>query len=114
MHGAPKIKEEKHPSNKNNIEKDTPKETKETEKDNNKKDEKVFKHQSNTFFLFKPEQIFYEDTTLDIYPILERGAFQEFANNIHHLLQEIRIFEGSCDEKDKMTHFFENTYASNP
>jgi len=73
--------------------------------------EEVFKHQSSTYFYFKPEQMFYEDTTLDITPLADEQSLMEFIASLHGLLQQMRHFEGHRDEQDKMRYFFIEKYG---
>ncbi|UCH93775.1 MAG: lantibiotic dehydratase [Candidatus Aminicenantes bacterium] len=72
----------------------------------------VFKHQPVTYFYFKPEQVFYEDTTLDIAPRVDDVLLGEFIDALHDLLQNMRRFEGLRDEQDKMRFFFVHKYGN--
>lgn len=73
--------------------------------------EEVFKHRSNTYFNFKPEQMFYEDTTVDISGEIDEGSLSTFASTLHRLLQKMKGFEGQLDERDKMRYYFEKKYG---
>ena len=76
-----------------------------------KEDEEVFKHESNTYFYFKPEQMFYEDTTANISPLVDEKSLEAFISSLHGLLQQLRHFEGHREEQDKMRHFFIEKYG---
>ncbi|MCH8957633.1 lantibiotic dehydratase, partial [candidate division KSB1 bacterium] len=87
----------------------------ENDSDNHSQDgqDEEFKHQSTSFFYFKPEQMFYEDTSLDLTPKLDEKHLQKFVVSLNGLLQEMRHFEGHLDERDKMHHFFSEKYGDN-
>lgn len=84
------------------------KENKSTE---DREPEEVFKHHSNTFFYFKPEHMFYEDATIGNSLLLEETVLTEFVGDLHELLQQMRHFEGHLEERDKMLHFFNQSYV---
>jgi hypothetical protein len=71
-------------------------------------EEEVFKHRSNTSFHFKPEQMFYEDTTVDVSPHIDESRLQEYIESLHELLRLSRHYEGMSDEREKMRYFFAN------
>ncbi len=54
--------------------KETETDKKETEEPEKKEEDDVFTHQHNTFFMFKPEQMFYEDTTSNLQPQVDEAA----------------------------------------
>lgn len=83
---------------------------KETQTTGDQDPETAFKHRSNTYFYFKPEHMFYEDSTVDATLLLEETGLTEFVRDLHHLLQQMRHYEGHRDERDKMLHFFNQTY----
>jgi lantibiotic biosynthesis protein len=91
-------------------------ESEETSGDNKEEspepEEEVFKHKSNTQFIFKSEQMFYEDTTVNITPMLDEAKLEEFIGSLHRLLQQMRHYEGYSDEREKMKHFFVDKYGS--
>lgn len=74
-----------------------------------KKDE-VFKHQVSTLFSFKPEQIFYEDTTREVNALLNQEKINAFVEKLDGLMQSLKVFKGMEDEKVKMKHFFLQKY----
>ena len=89
---------------------------KEKNEDEEKKDDKPdepFQHQVSTFFHFKPEQIFYEDTTRDIKATLNEPQLNSIISTIHSLLQSLRSFRGMEDERIKMKYFFLQQYEKN-
>lgn len=75
-----------------------------------KQEELVFKHHHRTYFYFKPEQLFYEDTTLDISPELDGKQLMEFIQPLRDMLQKLRMFEGYTFERIKMADYFEKKY----
>jgi hypothetical protein len=75
--------------------------------------EEVFKHQSNTYFYFKPEQMFYEDATVDITLHVDETGMMEFIGELHKLLQLVKHYEGMQDEREKMQYFFKHQYDEN-
>lgn len=88
------------------------KEDKRGEKENpdEAKEEETFTHQLSTFFSFKPEQIFYEDTTREANIILNKAKMEEFVSKLDGLLQSLRLFKGMVDEKHKMSYYFLKKY----
>ncbi len=72
---------------------------------------KIFIHKSSTFFPFKPEHLFYEDTTATVSPVIDEPALREFMGIMHHLLQTVERFESVKDERDKMRHYFIHKYG---
>lgn len=80
--------------------------------DEEKKDEEVtFKHETSTFFTFKPEQIFYEDTTREVNAVLDKKQVGVLVSELHELLRQMRYFQGNQDEKDKMKAYFLEKYG---
>jgi hypothetical protein len=76
----------------------------------NDPEKEAFKHQTSTFFHFKPEQMFYEDTTSGLELTFNEEKLTQLVSNYNNVLQEMRLFEGKSDELMKMTHFFETQY----
>lgn len=77
-----------------------------------KKDEEVtFKHETSTMFTFKPEQMFYEDTTREVDARLDKKEMEYIIGSLHELLHEMRLFQGNQDEKDKMKAYFLKKYG---
>lgn len=75
------------------------------------KKEEGFKHQSNTFFSYKPEQMFYEDSTLEVASAINADELHAFATKLHTLQQTLWTFGGQRDEQDTMLHFFTEKYT---
>ncbi|NUM81836.1 lantibiotic dehydratase [bacterium] len=73
----------------------------------------AFKQKTSTFFHFKPEQMFYEDTTLDISPLIHHDDLQKRIQSLNALLQSLILFEGTQPEIDTMTDFFLKKYGHN-
>ena len=74
-------------------------------------EEEVFRHQAQTAFTFKPEQVFYEDTTLQTVPVIEQAALDTFIGKVHGLLQQFRAFAGMQDGRAIMHNYFVNKYG---
>jgi lantibiotic biosynthesis protein len=74
------------------------------------KEEEVFKHKTSTLFSFKPEQIFYEDTTREVKALLNQNKINAFVKKLDGLLQSLKVFKGMEDEKVKMKHYFLQKY----
>jgi hypothetical protein len=75
------------------------------------KKEEGFKHQSNTFFSYKPEQMYYEDSTLEVASAINADELHALATKLHTLQQTLWTFGGMRDEQDTMLHFFTEKYA---
>ncbi len=71
----------------------------------------AFTHESRTEFLFRPEQIFYEDTVRAINVLLDKDHLQTFMGKLNDLLQGLRLFKGGTDEKYKMQDYFVEKYG---
>ncbi|MCW3104367.1 MAG: Lantibiotic dehydratase protein [Bacteroidetes bacterium] len=91
---------------------DRPVQESEAETGEEKREEEAFRHQSSTYFSFKPEQMFYEDTTIDFAPDISKMKIESFVRSVNDMLQELGIFAGQQDEKDEMLEFFRNKYGS--
>jgi hypothetical protein len=74
--------------------------------------DKAFEHRSATYFGFKPEQLFYEDTVRQVALQLHEGKLQQLVQSLFDLLQELRFFRGDADERERMRHFFMHKYGS--
>lgn len=91
-------------------EKETKKE--DAEEDTEESEEEApFKQFGSTLFNFTPEKMFYEDTSKDVTPSLEKGEMEAFTGCLHDLLQQMRFFEGHFDEREKMLFYFINKYG---
>jgi hypothetical protein len=73
--------------------------------------EEAFIHRSSTVFNFKPEQMFYEDTTSSLDGIVSSSHYMDFISTLHTLLQNLKHFEAHFEEQAKMRHFFESKYT---
>ncbi|MFA0962291.1 lantibiotic dehydratase [Roseivirga sp. BDSF3-8] len=85
-------------------------ENKEEQQEDEEKEE-VFKHEESTTFTFKPEQMFYEDTTREVDATLDSERMHELVGSLNDLLQEMRLFRGHVDEREKMRHYFVSKYG---
>lgn len=85
---------------------------KDTSDDSDDRTDETFKHRDSTYFYFRPEQMFYEDTTLDIAPELDSNRLSACITSLHRLLDQMWLFEGRSDECDSMIHYFEQKYGS--
>lgn len=72
--------------------------------------EDTFLHRSSTFFYFKPEHIFYEDSVLDISIQLNSDKVSGLVKKLHSLLQEMDLFKVFAEEKQEMKEFFFHKY----
>lgn len=76
-----------------------------------KQEETIFKHETSTIFHFKPEQIFYEDTTREAVVTLDKEGLVGIVEKLDELLQSMYAFKGVQDEKDTMNHYFKQKYG---
>lgn len=74
-------------------------------------EEEAFKHQSVTFFAFKPEQMFYEDTTRAVTARFSEADLHAWVGQVDTLLGELLPFRSYRDEQDLMQHFFLERYG---
>lgn len=81
------------------------------EQEEEKDEEVTFKHKTSTLFSYKPEQIFYEDTTRQVHARLDKQQMEDIIASLHDLLVQMRMFQGNQDEKDKMSSYFLNKYG---
>jgi len=88
-----------------------PHQTKRADKTSVEEVDNVFKRRAMTGFYFRPEQIFYEDTTHAIRPTLREEDVQALVAPLHHLLQGIHHFQGHEEEHITMQHYFLQTYG---
>ncbi|MEL6562201.1 MAG: lantibiotic dehydratase, partial [Bacteroidota bacterium] len=78
------------------------------------KKEEVFKKSSSTYFSFKPEQIFYEDTTRQIDGLIATEKANKLIGTLHEVLEQLRIFQsGSGGERSNMKKYFLEKYGEN-
>ncbi|UII21878.1 lantibiotic dehydratase [Fulvivirga ligni] len=71
-----------------------------------------FKHRASTIFSFKPEQLFYEDTTRDSQITFEQGEVSELIQPFQQLLNHMRLFNSYKNEKDRMMAYFLKKYGA--
>jgi lantibiotic biosynthesis protein len=74
--------------------------------------EEAFVHRSHTYFHFKPEQVFYEDTTVNTPASLESSQAIELMGSVNRLLGSLESFDGLLDEQEKMAQFFREKYGT--
>jgi hypothetical protein len=72
--------------------------------------EEAFRQRSITAFYFQREQIFYEDTALNVSPRLDRASLMALMTPLHHLLRNLRQFAGYGEEQERMRHYFCQVY----
>lgn len=65
-----------------------------------------FKHIASTQFYLRPEQMFYEDTVLDVVPEFDKNQLTELVHALHGLQQSMRGFRAFQGERAKMAHYF--------
>lgn len=87
-------------------------EDKKPEEEDKKPEDEVFTHSHNTYFTFKPEHIFYEDTTANIVPIADKRAMTDLLGELKTLVYSFSDFDGFLDEQEKMTEYFTTKYPS--
>lgn len=75
------------------------------------KQEEVFKKSSSTYFSFKPEQIFYEDTTRQIDGLIASEKANKLIGTLHNVLEQMRIFQGGGGERANMKKYFLEKYG---
>ncbi len=73
--------------------------------------EEAFRHESATTFSFRPEQMFFEDTTRPVQARLDASQLASFAGTVDALLRELHLFRGFADEHDRLRHFFLEKYG---
>ncbi len=85
---------------------------KEKEEDTSAKpNENAFKHASSTYFYFKPEHMFYEDTTRKVSVEFDECKLSNLITKLHILLQEFRPFRGLRSEREQMQQYFVRKYG---
>ncbi len=73
-------------------------------------EDQPFRHQSATHFSFKPEQLFYEDTTRSLTPTVDQKALTDWVTTLHDFLSEVSFFQAYEDERASMSHYFRDHY----
>jgi hypothetical protein len=75
-------------------------------------DETVFVKNSNIDFRFKPEELIYEDTSLDSEVELSKNKIEYVVNQYNVLLKFVSSFDKTVDEQHKMLKFYNETYTN--
>ncbi|MEQ9441163.1 MAG: lantibiotic dehydratase [Cyclobacteriaceae bacterium] len=75
-------------------------------------EKRAFQHQEATMFAFKPEQLFYEDTTRQVAVTLGNQHLRQWITQIEKLVSALPLFRGNYEELLKMKHYFLEQYAS--
>jgi len=73
--------------------------------------ENAFTRRTNTDFNFRPEQMFYEDTTINLSLEIAEEKLNGLVSTLHGFLREISIFEPDLDDKERMRHYFIAKYG---
>lgn len=76
----------------------------------NDKDSKTLSEDDNDF-PFKPEGIFYEDTTLKIQPKINKEYLEDISYKLSLLYKELGLFEVRLKEKTKMMAYYIEKYG---
>lgn len=71
----------------------------------------IFKHKSSTFFYFKPQDIFFEDTTRSINIRLDKEEVITLAKKLDAALSCCEFFDPYTNEKDQMFHYYKQKYG---
>ncbi|MEO1052658.1 MAG: lantibiotic dehydratase [Bacteroidota bacterium] len=87
------------------------KEQEEQKEEGNSDQQETFKHMALTLFNFKPEQIFYEDTTREVEAKMDSDTFTSILTKINDLLYDLYHLKGMEEEKLKMRHYFLEKYG---
>ncbi|GEO02908.1 hypothetical protein AAE02nite_05720 [Adhaeribacter aerolatus] len=77
-----------------------------------KSKEVIFEHKSSTYFSFKPEQLFYEDSIREAAVQVDAEKLSQLVQNLFGLLQEMRPFRGMADEQELMFSYFKKKYGA--
>ncbi len=75
-------------------------------------EDETFTHQSNTYFHFKPEQIFYEDTSCNVTPAVSTTEAAGILEPLHKLLTGLQDYDGLLDDGEKMLQYFTTKYPN--
>ncbi|MDJ0836857.1 MAG: lantibiotic dehydratase [Acidobacteriota bacterium] len=89
--------------------KDEDAETEEKDEEDNEEEE-VFKHESQTHFNFKPEQVFYEDCILDAPFVCGAAGLKGPLEALDKLHDRMGLFGMQQDLVAKMHHYFQGNY----
>ncbi len=83
----------------------------EVEEAEKEEEEVVFKKQSSTYFNFKPEQVFYEDTTRQLNATVQNDKMTAIIQTLDDVLKEMKIFKSANVEKENMIKYFQGKYG---
>ncbi|MGF1671450.1 MAG: lantibiotic dehydratase [Balneolaceae bacterium] len=83
----------------------------EKDKEKGEKKEEPFRKKHATWFRFRPETIFYEDTTLNTKLTIEPAEVEAIVTSMDQLLHFMQPFDGWRHEKEKMTHYFKSHHG---
>ncbi|MCA9936299.1 MAG: lantibiotic dehydratase [Anaerolineales bacterium] len=75
-------------------------------------DETAFKRQAATYFYFRPENLFYEDTTREVMPSVDEAQLADVTNSLHTLFTEVSPFDWSLPEREKMLHYYHRRFGT--
>lgn len=77
----------------------------------NENGEEVFQRVISTVFRFKPEQMYYEDSSLIPKFSVRMDVIADKIQSLNVLLETLSLFEGRMDEFDIMTNYFAKKYG---
>ncbi len=82
------------------------------EKKSEEEEKEVFKRTSQTVFTFKPEQMFYEDTTRNMSAQVNQEDLEPILQRLQSLLKEMEVFRGHDEARIKMRDYFKQKYGA--
>lgn len=71
----------------------------------------TFVHRSFTYFGFKPEHLFYEDTSRDVKVEFDDGQLNELINSFDSLIGEMRVSNALLEEREYMAYFVKKKWG---
>ena len=86
-------------------------EEKKEEVSGEEEEESVFQIKSQTTFAYKPEQMFFEDTTRELKGTFDEATLKGVMKPISDLMQELRWANGQLIEREKMAVYFLKKYG---
>ncbi len=89
---------------------DRPDGEKEKSDDEKEKQDVVFEHKRNTYFHFRPEQMFYEDTVRDVMVTFDKQEMQLQLSLLQKLYHQTEILLSGQSELAKMSEFFKKNF----
>lgn len=69
-----------------------------------------FQKRDMTLFYFKPQQVFYEDTTYNFNLKIDSAKVKVFVDNLNYLVNNLSSFEIHLEEQDKLFAFFSKKF----